>query len=74
MKGGRRTPLTTPHAKLLRKYRLDDLAAYFGVSRHTALKWRQRGLPPRYWHRWAEIDPKHSAAWLERTRSEKHTP
>lgn len=46
------------------------LASIFGLEPETVKSWlkRDRGIPPRYWHKVAALDPELTPAHLERTK------
>lgn len=54
----------------------EHLASVLGVSSQTTKSWmkRDRGIPPRYWHRMAAIDPGLTPTYLERTHPQVGEP
>jgi len=48
----------------------EHLASVLGLATETVKSWnkRDRGIPSRYWHRIAALDPSLSPSYLERTR------
>jgi hypothetical protein len=50
-----------------------QLAQLFGLEIETVKSWGKcdRGIPARYWHRFAALDPNLTPSYLERTRPKR---
>lgn len=54
----------------------EHLASVLGLATETVKSWmkRDRGIPARYWHRIAALDPELTPTHLERTRPQAPQP
>jgi hypothetical protein len=64
----------TRHAKFVRRLGgYAHLASQLGLARESVRSWCRpsRGIPSRYWHKLARLDPKLTPELLEKTRWER---